>query len=124
MSGTRSRREVRDLIAVLNETALPAPWRAREPIMDRYSVEIYHPGDVGGGILIQWGRKVIVIQPSKLPSGRPRGPVGDRIEIGDYGGRGWLGALLAGVKSALHVFETRYAYALHPEQHTTKGTTP
>jgi hypothetical protein len=112
-----SRREIRDLIAVLNETVLPSPWKARETIMGGGSIEIFHPGDAGGGLLLQWGRKLTVIQPSKLPSGRFRGPVGDRIEIGDYHGRGWFDALVAGVKSGLHVFETRYQYAM-------KGTTP
>lgn len=106
-----TRRDVQQTIDAIS-AALPAGWGVRLAPMSEESLEVFHGGEPGGGVFVLWCREVTVIQPSVLPSGERRGPVGDRVKVGDYRGAGRVARVAEGVLEGIRIFSERYAYAL------------
>jgi hypothetical protein len=100
-------RQARETIDALTRV-LPRPWKARLEMMSSDSIEVYHPGPRGGGVLLRWGRHVVLVAPNHDDNGVSLGPCADTEERGEFRGRGWRQRLVSEVMTTIGEFDRRY----------------
>lgn len=104
--------ELRQTAEALREE-LPFGWGVRERRPSGGgSLEVYHSGEAGGGVLLTGGRSVTLIGPSLDHTGASVGPCPGSIFLGEFVGQGWRDRLVAQVLTAIRLFREKWPHAV------------